>query len=189
VPLCEPVRIIAGEPYPAGRIHVDQRLQWQIDADCLVDLHERRAGFGAAEYQELSWSQRQTDFCGSRRMIDASKHGHALPLVSMPRPQAMARIEAVRRLFRSRFSDGGRGKPRWFHPRLATRGGGDAATTQGHTTQKGFVVLPRRWVVERTFSWFGRNRRIAKDYENLAETPAAFVTLACIQIAVRRLAR
>src|ERR1700724_1459138 len=54
---------------------------------------------------------------------------------------------------------------------------------------KGFVVLPRRWVVERTFSWFGRNRRIAKDYENLAGTLAAFVTLACIQIAVRRLAR
>jgi transposase len=54
---------------------------------------------------------------------------------------------------------------------------------------KGFVVLPRRWVVERTFSWFGRNRRIAKDYENLAKTLAAFVTLACIQIAIRRLAR
>jgi len=54
---------------------------------------------------------------------------------------------------------------------------------------KGFVVLPRRWVVERTFSWFGRNRRIAKDYENLGLTLAAFVTLACIQIAVRRLAR
>ena len=35
---------------------------------------------------------------------------------------------------------------------------------------KGFVVLPRRWVVERTFSWFGRNRRLAKDFENLAET-------------------
>ena len=34
---------------------------------------------------------------------------------------------------------------------------------------KGFVVLPRRWVVERTFSWFGRNRRLAKDFENLAE--------------------
>jgi len=54
---------------------------------------------------------------------------------------------------------------------------------------KGFVVLPRRWVVARTFSWFGRNRRIAKDYENLGLTLAAFVTLACIQIAVRRLAR
>ena len=33
---------------------------------------------------------------------------------------------------------------------------------------KGFVVLPRRWVVERIFSWFGRNRRLAKDFENLA---------------------
>ncbi len=54
---------------------------------------------------------------------------------------------------------------------------------------KGFVVLPRRWVVERTFSWFGRNRRLAKDYENLADTLSAFVTLAAIQFGVRRLAR
>lgn len=54
---------------------------------------------------------------------------------------------------------------------------------------KGFVVLPRRWVVERTFSWFGRNRRLAKDFENLADSLLAFVTLACIQIALRRLAR
>ncbi len=54
---------------------------------------------------------------------------------------------------------------------------------------KGFVVLPRRWVVERTFSWFGRNRRLAKDYENLAQTLATFVTLAAIQLAIRRLAR
>lgn len=54
---------------------------------------------------------------------------------------------------------------------------------------KGFVVLPRRWVVERTFSWFGRNRRLAKDYENLAVSLTAFVMLACIQIAIRRFAR
>jgi transposase len=54
---------------------------------------------------------------------------------------------------------------------------------------KGFVVLPRRWVVERTFSWFGRNRRLAKDFENLADTLAAFVAIASIQIALRRLAR
>lgn len=39
----------------------------------------------------------------------------------------------------------------------------------------GFIVLPRSWVVERTFSWFGRNRRLAKDYENLADSLAAFV--------------
>ena len=54
---------------------------------------------------------------------------------------------------------------------------------------KGFVVLPRRWVVERTFSWFGRNRRLNKDYENLADTLAAFSTMACIQLALRRLAQ
>jgi transposase len=53
---------------------------------------------------------------------------------------------------------------------------------------EGFVVLPRRWVVERTFSWFGRNRRLAKDFENLAETLAKFVTITSIQLA-RRLTR
>jgi transposase len=54
---------------------------------------------------------------------------------------------------------------------------------------KGFVVLPRRWVVERTFSWFGRNRRLAKDFENLAETLATFVPALQIQLTLRRLAR
>ena len=54
---------------------------------------------------------------------------------------------------------------------------------------KGFVVLPRRWVVERTFSWLERNRRLAKDFENLAETLATFVTLASVQLTLRRLAR
>ena len=53
----------------------------------------------------------------------------------------------------------------------------------------GFLVLPRRWVVERTFSWFGRNRRLAKDFKNLAQTLATFVTLSSIQLAVRRLAK
>jgi transposase len=54
---------------------------------------------------------------------------------------------------------------------------------------KGFVVLPRHWVVERTFSWFGRNRRLAEDFDNLAETLATFVILSPIQLALRRLAR
>ena len=53
----------------------------------------------------------------------------------------------------------------------------------------GFEVIKRRWVVERTFSWFGRNRRLAKDYETLASTLLAFVTLAAIHLGVRRLAQ
>lgn len=53
----------------------------------------------------------------------------------------------------------------------------------------GFEVIKRLWVVERTFSWLGRNRRLAKDVENLASTLLAFVTLAAIQFGIRRLAR
>jgi transposase len=55
--------------------------------------------------------------------------------------------------------------------------------------QMGFAVQPRRWVVERTFSWFGRNRRLAKDFETLASTLATFVTLASIRLILKRLAR
>ena len=53
----------------------------------------------------------------------------------------------------------------------------------------GFEVIKKRWVVERTFSLFGRSRRLAKDFENLAATLLAFVTLAAIQSGIRRLAR
>jgi len=53
----------------------------------------------------------------------------------------------------------------------------------------GRIALTRGWVVERTFSWFGRNRRLAKDFENLVETVATFVTVASIQLAPGRLAR
>ena len=48
---------------------------------------------------------------------------------------------------------------------------------------------PRRWVVERTFSWLGQNRRMSKDYERLAATSEAFVYVAMTRLMVRRLAR
>lgn len=56
-------------------------------------------------------------------------------------------------------------------------------------TAKGFVLLPKRWIVERTFGWLGRCRRLAKDFENLTRTQAAFVILAMIRLMVRRIAR
>jgi putative transposase len=52
-----------------------------------------------------------------------------------------------------------------------------------------FGDLPRRWVVERTFSWLGQNRRMSKDYERLAETSEAFIYVAMTRLMVRRLAR
>lgn len=54
---------------------------------------------------------------------------------------------------------------------------------------EGFIVLPRRWVVERTFSWVGQNRRMSKDYERLPETGEAFIYVAMTRLMVRRLAR
>jgi transposase len=52
---------------------------------------------------------------------------------------------------------------------------------------KGFVVLPKRWIVERTFGWLGRCRRLAKDFENLTRTHCAFVMLAMIRLMLRRI--
>jgi transposase len=51
-----------------------------------------------------------------------------------------------------------------------------------------FAVAPRRWVVERTFAWLGRFRRLSKDYEYLPATSEAVIHLATIQLLVRRLA-
>ena len=52
---------------------------------------------------------------------------------------------------------------------------------------KGFEVLPKRWVVERTLAWLGRCRRLAKDFENLTRNALAFLRLASIRLMLRRL--
>lgn len=55
---------------------------------------------------------------------------------------------------------------------------------------KGFKgVLPRRWVAERTFSWFGQSRRLSNDYERLPETSEALIYLTVSRITLKRLAR
>jgi len=52
---------------------------------------------------------------------------------------------------------------------------------------KGFVVLPKRWVVERTLAWLNRCRRLAKDWENLNRKALAFLRLASIRLMLRKL--
>jgi transposase len=53
----------------------------------------------------------------------------------------------------------------------------------------GFEPLPKRWIVERTFAWLGRCRRLAKDFENLTVNALAFLCLGMIRIMLRRLGR
>jgi putative transposase len=55
--------------------------------------------------------------------------------------------------------------------------------------QVGFQVLPRRWVVERTFAWLGHPRRLSKDYEELVENSEAMIQIAMIRLMLQRLHR
>jgi transposase len=55
--------------------------------------------------------------------------------------------------------------------------------------QKGFAVLPKRWIVERTFAWLSQCRRLGKEYEALPVSSEAMIHLAMIRVMVRRLAR
>ena len=54
-------------------------------------------------------------------------------------------------------------------------------------TAKKFVVLPKRWIVERTFAWLGRCRRLARDWENFNQKALAFLRLASIRLMLRKL--
>ena len=55
--------------------------------------------------------------------------------------------------------------------------------------QHTFVVLPRRWVVERSFGWLGRCRRLSKDYERLPAVSESFIQLAMIHLLLHRIGR
>jgi putative transposase len=52
---------------------------------------------------------------------------------------------------------------------------------------KGFAVLPKRWIVERTFAWFGRYRRLSKDYETYVESSETMIKIAMINLMLHRL--
>jgi transposase len=70
------------------------------------------------------------------------------------------------------------------HPRAGSAcPSGDAAPPRSQ-----FIVLPRRWVVERTFAWLGRYRRMSKDYEALPDTQRAMIHICMIRLMLRRLA-
>ena len=85
------------------------------------------------------------------------------------------------------FADGSYAGPK-LTGALAKLGAWTLETIRRPDAAKGFVLLPRRWVVERTFAWPGRNRRLAKDFENTFESAEVWLLIASIQLLSRRTA-
>jgi transposase len=86
------------------------------------------------------------------------------------------------------FADGGYAGEK-FADTLAQSGNWSIEIIKRSDTAKGFVLLPRRWVVERTLAWLSRNRRLAKDFERTIESATAWLFLASVQLLARKLAR
>ena len=102
-------------------------------------------------------------------------------------PDVLAQIRASFPWLRHVFADGGYGGDKLRHA-LAGAGDWTFEIIKRSDTAKGFVLLPRRWFVERTFAWLGRNRRLAKDFEKTIESSTAWLFMASVQLMTRRLA-
>ena len=87
------------------------------------------------------------------------------------------------------FADGGYQGPVFARAAAQAMPGMAVEIVKRSDTARGFEVLPKRWVVERGFGWFGRCRRLAKDFENLNRTALAFLRLASIRLMFRRLCK
>jgi len=102
-----------------------------------------------------------------------------------------ALLESIRSLcpwLRHIFADGGYAGEK-FAAALVPLGDWTVEIIKRSDTAKGFVLLPRRWVVERTIAWLNRNRRLAKDFEALISTSTAWLMIASVKLIMRRLAR
>ena len=100
-------------------------------------------------------------------------------------------LRSLRRSFpwlRHVFADGGYAGPK-LRGALAKIGDWTLEIIKRSDTADSFEVLPRRWVVERTFAWLGRCRRLAKDWETTIASAEAWITIAHIRVVTRRLAR
>lgn len=107
------------------------------------------------------------------------------------RDGAPAVLKSIRRAFpwlRHIFAYGAYARPK-LRGALATIGTWTLEIVKRSDTAKGFEVLPRRWVIERTLAWLGHCRRLATDWENTIASAEAWIIVAHIRIITRRLAR
>lgn len=107
------------------------------------------------------------------------------------RDGAPAVLKAIRFRFpwlRHIFADGGYAGDK-LREAMQDHGRWSIEIVKRSDAAKGFIVLPRRWVVERTFAWLNRCRRLAKDFEKSIESATAFVQIASIRMLTRKIAK
>ena len=133
---------------------------------------------------------------GRKRHIVTDTAGHLVGLIVhiasiQDRDGAVAVLASIRRLYpwlRHIFADGGYAGDK-LRDALSALGRWTVQIIKRSDTAQGFEVLPRRWVVERTFAWLGRCRRLAKDYEATIESATAWTLIAHVRRLTRVLAR
>lgn len=103
-------------------------------------------------------------------------------------PNVLASIRSLYPWLRHVFADGGYAGDK-LRDAVAALGQWSFQIIKRSDTAKGFELLPRRWVVERTFAWLGRCRRLAKDFEATIESAVAWILIAHIRRLTRRLVR
>ncbi len=103
-------------------------------------------------------------------------------------PEVLKTIRHACPWLRHIFADGGYAGPK-LRSALKRMGEWTVEIIRRSDTAEGFEVLPRRWVVERTFAWLGRCRRLAKDWEKSVASAEAWINIAHIRLTTRRLAR
>ena len=103
-------------------------------------------------------------------------------------PRVLAAIRSAFPWLRHIFADGGDAGEKLANA-LVPLGQWTLEIVKRSDAVKGFVLLPRRWVVERTFAWLNRNRRLAKDFEELIASASPWILVASLKLVMRRLAR
>lgn len=133
---------------------------------------------------------------GRKRHIVTDTEGHLVGVRVHPAdiqdrdgaPDLLGSIRALYPWLRHVFADGGYAGDK-LRGAMTALGQWSFEIIKRSDTAKGFELLPRRWVVERTFAWLGRCRRLAKDFEATIESAVAWILIAHIRRLTRRLAR